>query len=146
LEHLRQEQMEIYDGIMAGPESFLEKTRKLLELKIRTQCEYGEQFLHDLLHTQDAELQEYLAQQQAEGMELAFRWMEQGKAAGVIWHDFRDAFLSYVMLKIVRLVEDEELARIYPDLHERLEAITRFGIYGIMDPDYSGEREGSRST
>lgn len=131
IDEIIREQTQIFEAIMQSQEPFYEKSKRILEQKLRVQREYGDVFLEDILRT-GGPLQEFINEKIKGGVKMSLKWLEQGKSEGFVRAELKPEFFTYLMEAITRMAEDERVKAIYPDIHDRLEAVTRFGMYGLF--------------
>lgn len=122
-----------FETIMKEDSDFHEKMKKLLELKIKGNQDLGHEFIEEVLCSDNPEWLTYFHGVSNQAYQLNLRFLEKGKAVGVIRRDLKPEFYNFMLGHLVQFIEDDHLKAIYPDIHDRIEEITKFGFYGIFN-------------
>lgn len=124
-----------FENLMKENTDFRTKLQKLLELKIRGNQELGHEFIEEVLSSDNPEWLTYFHGVSNQAYQYGLQFLESGKAAGVIRRDLKPEFYNFMVGHLVQFIEDEHLKAIYPDIHDRIEEITKFGFYGFFNTD-----------
>ncbi len=132
------EAIEKYNEIMDSDKPFIEKIRDILRIKIEYSRRYSDEFVTELLET-NQELKDFIQRISRENYEMTCQFYREGQERGVFSPSMKPEFLLYMGEQARHIINDEHLKQIYPDVHERMEAVMNLFFYGIVGPDRERE-------
>ena len=135
-----EENVVIYDEIMAQDVSFHEKMRQLIAMKFEKSREYGEYFIQEIL-TSDDEVRNFILEKREEHMDITIDLFRTGQAEGAIDPDMNLEVYLYFTQMVDGFIQDETLQQILPDIYDRIDAVVKFYFYGIFPPHLKNEKQ-----
>lgn len=134
LDRLMEENLRLFRSIMKENIPYSEKLKKIFDIKIQKNREYGPHFLQDILSGSES-IQNYIQKKRMENMALTRQLLEEGQKAGEIAPELTlELFLYYGEL-LTEAIDDERFRALVPDIGERATEVTRFFMYGIMNKE-----------
>ena len=146
LDEIMEENITLFRDIMDSEETYHQKLRRIFDLKIQKSREYGSPFLQDILSAR-GKLHDFILKKRQENISLTRQLLEEGQKAGEIHPGITVELFLYYGDLLTRAVEDDIFTALIPDIQTRIEEVTRFFLYGIINEKIitAGGRKKERS-
>ncbi len=122
-----------YEEVMDSDRPFIGKFREIVRLKIEYSRRYSEEFITEFLDTNE-ELKNCIHRLAMDNYQMSHEFFVQGQELGVFSPSLKPEFLIYAGEQARHLINDEMVKKIYPDVHERMEAVINLYFYGLTGP------------
>ena len=126
------EAMEKYRKLMDSDIPFEEKIRETIHMKLEGADNMSQAFFSDYIPHAEAELHDFIHQRMHEMMGLIIKDYAEAQKRGDIRQDIKIEFILWYLNKMLDLMEDEQLARMYGTPQELIMEMVNFFFYGIM--------------
>jgi len=126
------EAMEKYRSIMEQDIPFEEKVRETIRIKFEGTDQMSQEFLSDYIPHAEPEMLAFVQKRMHETMGLIIKDYEEAQKRGDIRQDIKIEFILWYLNKIVDLMGDEELEKLYGTPQEMIMELVNFFFYGIM--------------
>lgn len=126
------EAMEKYRRIMEKDIPFEEKVRQTVLLKYEGTDQMSQEFLQDYLPRAEPELMEFVQNRAHEVMNQVVKDYAEAQKRGDIRKDIRIEFILWFLNKMVDLMGDPELEKLYDNPRDMIMDMVNFFFYGIM--------------
>lgn len=126
------EAMEKYRRIMEKDIPFEEKVRQTVLLKYEGTDQMSQEFLQDYLPQAEPELMEFVQNRAHEVMNQVVKDYAEAQKRGDIRKDIRIEFILWFLNKMVDLMGDPELEKLYDNPRDMIMDVVNFFFYGIM--------------
>jgi AcrR family transcriptional regulator len=121
-----------YKALMQQDIPFEEKVRETIRLKYEGTDQMSQEFLNDYLPEAEPEILEFVRQRTREVFGLILEDYRMAQQRGDIRKDIKIEFILYFLNKMVELMGDKELERLYGSPRELIMELVNFFFYGIM--------------
>lgn len=119
-----------YNNLMAENTNFEEKLLKLIKLKIEKSESIGELFLEEIFET-NIELIEFINQKKDESIQMNIEFIKKGQKEDVFRESITPEMFNYLVDNLIEMIHSERLKKIIPEIHKRIEELTKYFFYGI---------------
>jgi AcrR family transcriptional regulator len=107
------------------------KIKKLILFKAEATNNISREFMEDFYLGNEPELKTFVETETATAWNGLLTLWKEAQEKGIFNRDIRPEFLLHISFKLVELIRDEGLNRLYPDPQELILEFTRFVAYGI---------------
>ena len=132
LEEITAEAISKYRRIMNQKVPFPEKVKQSIQLKIEQTEALSQEFFEDIHKKAEPEIKEFFHQKIQESLRLILHDYTAAQKTGDIRSDIKPEFIVYFLNKMMEMVKDEELSRLYSSPQDMILELTRFFFYGIL--------------
>ncbi|MDD4108273.1 MAG: TetR/AcrR family transcriptional regulator [Prolixibacteraceae bacterium] len=108
-----------------------EKIRKMILLKVEGTNNISREFMEDFYLGNEPELQNFVEEKTQEAWNGLLNNWEKAQKSGFFRSDFKPEFLLHISFKMVELLKDEKLSKLYKTPQDLILEFTRFIAYGI---------------
>lgn len=112
-----------------------EKLKKILLLKMEGTTDISQEFLFDFYSSTDAELKQFVKDQTKKAWEEMISGFRYAQVKGWFRKDFKPEFLLHMSQKLVPIVTDKELLKLYETPQDLIMEFANFFTYGIAPHD-----------
>lgn len=120
-----------FSTIMDSDVSAQEKIRKLILLKTEGTADISREFIEDVYSSRGEELQQYMMQLTGKTAGMIVGAFRQAQEKGFFRKDFRPEMLIAMSMKMIDLLTDEHLNKLYSNANEMIVEMTRIMTCGI---------------
>jgi len=120
-----------FSTIMDSDVSAQEKIRKLILLKTEGTADISREFIEDVYSSRGEELQQYMMQLTGKTAGMIVGAFRQAQEKGFFRKDFRPEMLIAMSMKMIDLLTDEHLNKLYSNANEMIVEMTRIITCGI---------------
>jgi len=124
-----------YRDIMTRDIPFADKIRDTVLMKLERSRDISDELVTDIYKSQDEELMAFFAKHRAMVIEESMGYYREAQAKGELNPHFNLQFMHFTLEHINDWVTRPEIVQMYPDVRDRVMAITHFFFYGL-----AGER------
>lgn len=117
--------------IMEQPEPLAVRLRNMIRMKLEYSQGISEEFLHDLVRSEDPKFSKLLEDAHKKSRERFSHYLYESIEQGEIDQDMNVAFILYLVDDLSVKMEDEAVISLFPDLTERIEHLMRLLFFGI---------------
>ncbi|MDD2290617.1 MAG: hypothetical protein PHT35_09160, partial [Bacteroidales bacterium] len=117
--------------IMDSDVSAQEKIRKLILLKTEGTADISREFIEDVYSSRGEELQQYMMQLTGKTAGMIVGAFRQAQEKGFFRKDFHPEMLIAMSMKMIDLLTDEHLNKLYSNANEMIVEMTRIMTCGI---------------
>lgn len=126
------EAMEKYNALMAKDIPFEEKVRETIRMKFEGTDQMSREFLEDYLPHADPEMHRFMHERAAETFSQVVKDYSEAQRKGEIRQDIKIEFIMWYLNKMLDMMEDEELEKMYDSPQEMVMEMVNHFFYGIM--------------
>ncbi len=126
------ESLEKYHTLMDSDVSFEEKVRETIKMKSEGTDQMSQEFFSDYLPQADPEMLEFIQNRQQEIMALVIEDYAKAQKRGEIRQDLKIEFILWYLNKMMDLMADETLEKMYDTPQDMIMEMVNFFFYGIM--------------
>ena len=126
------EAMEKYRKLMDSDVPFEEKVRKTIQMKLDGTDQMSRAFFTDYIPQAEPELRDFIHQRMHEVLALVIKDYAEAQKKGEIRQDIRIEFILWYLNKMLDLMEDETLEKMYDNPRDMIMEMVNFFFYGIM--------------
>ena len=126
------EAMEKYRKLMDSGISFEEKVRETIRMKLEGTDQMSQEFFADYLPHAEPEMLEFVHQRMHMAMSQVIKDYAEAQKQGDIRQDIKIEFILWYLNKMLDLMEDEQLGRMYDTPQDLIMEMVNFFFYGIM--------------
>ncbi|HOG25922.1 MAG TPA: TetR/AcrR family transcriptional regulator [Bacteroidales bacterium] len=120
-----------FSTIMDSDVSAQEKIRKLILLKTEGTADISREFIEDVYSSRGEELQQYMMQLTGKTAGMIVGAFRQAQEKGFFRKDFHPEMLIAMSMKMIDLLTDEHLNKLYSNANEMIVEMTRIMTCGI---------------
>ena len=120
-----------FSGIMDSEVSAEEKMRRIILLKTVGTADISREFIEDVYSSRGEELQQYMMQLTGKTAGMIVGAFRQAQEKGFFRKDFRPEMLIAMSMKMIDLLTDEHLNKLYSNANEMIVEMTRIMTCGI---------------
>jgi len=124
--------LEKYNVLMARDIPFEEKVRETINMKLEGSDQMSQEFFSDYIPQADPELREFIHHRMHETMSLLINDYAEAQKRGDIRQDIKIEFILWYLNKMLDLMEDEALQKMYDSPQDLIMEMVNFFFYGIM--------------
>jgi AcrR family transcriptional regulator len=125
--------------IMERPESLPVRLQKVIKMKLEYSRGISDEFLHDLLRSEDPKFLKLLEAQHKQSREQLSHYIFESIGRAEIDQTVNVAFILFMVDDISLKMEDEAVIAIFPDPVDRIEHLTRLLFFGISGRQNAGK-------
>ena len=124
-----------YSAIMEREIPFVDRVRELILLKVEMSRELGDEFLSEIIEPNQV-LHDFIMEQALKYHDMTVEFFIKGQQEGIINPCYSIEFLVVLTDRIRDMLNNEDIKRVIPDPHDRIEAVLKCFFYGIagMEP------------
>jgi AcrR family transcriptional regulator len=108
-----------------------EKIEKMILMKAESTNNISQEFMEDFYLGSEPELKRFVVEKTRESWESLLKDWKNAQKMGVFRDDFKPEFLLQVSFKMVELLKDKDLHKLYGSTQELILEFSRFFAYGI---------------
>jgi AcrR family transcriptional regulator len=127
-----EEAFAIYEGIVAGNNSFTEKIASIFAYKYEAGSTISMEFIADVYHPDSIELLELFNKSIEKSMLMMREFFKEAQQKGELNPDLSLDYVMWLMQKSVEFCGTEELMSLFPDAESLTRQVSQSLIYGIM--------------
>lgn len=131
LDQFYQESMTAFRKIIREDSSAAEKMHQLIRMKLEGSYDISTEFIQDFLINADIGLSSYLNEIVNRFWKEGIKEFKTGQEEGWIRKDLNVEFLFYFSQKIIPLMNDKELLKLFKSPHEMVAELSNLIVYGI---------------
>jgi len=124
--------LERYITLMQMDIPFEEKVRETIKMKLEGSDQMSQEFFSDYIPHAEPELHDFIHQRMHEMMGLIIKDYAKAQKRGDIRQDLKIEFILWYLNKMLDLMEDEALQKIYDSPQDLIMEMVNFFFYGIM--------------
>ena len=124
--------MEKYKTLMKRDIPFEDKVRETIKMKLEGSDQMSQEFFSDYLPNADPELYDFIHQQMHKAAGLLIKDYAEAQRRGEIRQDMKIEFMLWYLNKMLDLMEDESLQKLYDSPQDLIMEMVNFFFYGIM--------------
>lgn len=132
LTEMTDEALERYNTLMQQDIPFEEKVRETIKMKLEGSDQMSQEFFSDYIPQADPELRDFIHQRMHETMGLLINDYAKAQKRGEIRQDMKIEFILWYLNKMLDLMEDEALQKMYDSPQDLIMEMVNFFFYGIM--------------
>lgn len=117
--------------IMEQPKPLAVRLRNMIKMKLEYSQGISEEFLHDLIKSDDPKFRKLLEDEHKKSRESFSRYLYESIDQGEIDQDMNVEFILYLVDDLSVKMEDEAVIALFPNLAERIEHLMRLMFFGI---------------
>lgn len=129
-----EEGVRVFTAIRDENIPFMDKMLKLIRLKLATAQEYGDEFIEEILGTNE-NLRQFYKNATMKTMELVTDFFKEAQKEGQFRKGVPPEFYIYLIEHISEMMNDERLKKILPDPHDRYQEIMNIIFFGFNECD-----------
>ena len=131
LERAVEEGITRFMGIMESDVPIEEKMRRIILMKMEVKAAISREFIEDIYSSRGEELQHYMMQLTGKTAGMIVEAFRQAQEKGFFRKDFRPEMLIAMSMKMIDLLTDEHLNKLYSNANEMIVEMTRIITCGI---------------
>lgn len=120
-----------FNNLMEADIPVDEKMRKLILFKIENSNSLSKEFLQDFYLGAEPELGRFVEETTAGAWNELLEKYRTAQDRGIFRNDFKPEFLLKISYKLVEMLEDESLYKLYDTPQDMIMEFTNFMVYGI---------------
>lgn len=132
LQNLFNKAISEYREIMDSDIQFIEKVEKTIQLKMDFSVAISQEFINDLYKNEITELQEFMQKFMSLNMQMIYDDYIKAQKDGYIRQDIKVDYIMFILNKMIDLVTDEQLSKMYETPQEMIKENVNFFFYGIL--------------
>ena len=129
---ITEEAMEKYRVIMEKDVPFEDKVRETIRLKFEGTDQMSQEFLEDYIPHAEPGMLQFVHQRMNEAFSMVMDDYRKAQQRGDIRQDIKIEFIMYFLNKMVELMGDKELEKMYGNPQEMIMELVNFFFYGIL--------------
>ncbi len=129
---ITEEALQKYRNLMEKDIPFEDKVRETLRMKYEGTDQMSQEFLTDYIPQAEPEVLAFVHQRMKESMELVIKDYTEAQKRGDIRKDIKIEFILWFLNKMVDLMGDEALEKMYDTPQDMIMELVSFFFYGIM--------------
>ena len=126
------EAMETYRNIMNSDLPFVEKIRQTVQMKLDGTDKMSQEFMSDYLSNAEPEIYHFIHQRAREIYGIIIKDYAEAQKRGDIRQDIKIEFILWYLNKMIVLLEDKDLEKLYESPQDLIMEMVNFFFYGIM--------------
>ncbi len=126
------EAMERYNTLMKQDIPFEEKVRETIRMKLEGSDQMSQAFFSDYIPQAEPDLRDFIHRRMHETMGLIIKDYAEAQKRGDIRQDMKIEFILWYLNKMLDLMEDDTLEKMYDSPQEMIMEMVNFFFYGIM--------------
>jgi len=126
------EALDKYRKLMDSDLPFEEKVRQTIQMKMEGSDKMSQEFFSDYLPHAEPDMLEFIHQRMEESMNLIVKDYAAAQKKGEIRQDVKIEFILWYLNKMIDLMADEQLEKLYESPQEMIMEMVNFFFYGIM--------------
>ena len=138
LNQIAQQALDRYNGIMDQDVPYSEKVKQIIQMKLDQTEEVTTEFIKDFVNNAEPEIAEWYQRVVQERMMLFLNHLREAQRDGSLRSDVNPEFIVYIMNRMIEMVYDDNLVRLYESPKELTAELMNFLFYGIL-PRKEGE-------
>jgi len=132
IHQITDEAMEKYNALMEQDIPFEEKVRETIRMKFEGTDQMSQEFLEDYLPHAEPEMHQFVHERASETFGRIIRDYAEAQKKGEIRKDIKIEFIMWYLNKMLDLMEDKELEKMYESPQDMVMEMVNFFFYGIM--------------
>ena len=124
-----------FENIMNADISGAEKVKGIIRLKIEGTNDISKEFMEDFYFGSQPELKKYVEEKSLQTWNEMIETFKRGQEKGWFRKDFKPEFVFQVSFKMVEVMNDEKLLKLYDNPQDLIIEFTNFFAYGISAHD-----------
>jgi AcrR family transcriptional regulator len=124
--------LEKYRSLMDSDVPFEEKVRETIQLKLEGTDQMSQAFFSDYIPDAEPELHDFIHQRMHETMGLIIQDYTEAQERGDIRQDIKIEFILWYLNKMLDMMGDEALEKMYDSPQDLIMEMVNFFFYGIM--------------
>jgi AcrR family transcriptional regulator len=129
---MMEENLEKYRNLMESDLPFKEKVKETINMKLEGSAQMSQEFFSDYIPYADPELHDFIHQRMHDVMGLIIKDYAEAQKRGDIRQDMKIEFVLWYLNKMLDLMEDETLQKMYNNPQDLIMEMVNFFFYGIM--------------
>jgi AcrR family transcriptional regulator len=129
---MTKETLEKYRSLMDSDIPFEEKVRETIRMKMEGSDRMSQEFFSEYLPHADTELTRFVQQRMHETLDMVIKDYAEAQARGDIRQDIKIEFILWFLNKMLDLISDPGLDKLYDNPRDRIREMVNFFFYGIM--------------
>ena len=121
-----------YRKVMDSDIPFEEKVRETIHMKLEGTDQMSQEFFSDYLPHADPEFLEFIQERMHETYTLIIKDYAEAQKKGEIRQDLKLEFILWYLEKMLTMMGDEQLEKMYDSPQEMIMEMVNFFFYGIM--------------
>jgi AcrR family transcriptional regulator len=121
-----------YRALMDSDMPFEEKVRETIRMKLEGTDQMSQEFFSDYIPHADPDLHDLVHRRMQEVMDMIIQDYIEAQKRGDIRRDIKIGFILWYLNKMLELMEDEQLEKLYDTPQEMIMEMVNFFFYGIM--------------
>ena len=132
---------ERYRNILALNIPYREKVKLMVQLKMDQTRDFSREMLEELWVSPYNEIKEFIEQKKRENFTWFIQDLNKAQEKGDIREDIKPEFILFILNHMITLLENENLAALYPATPELVMELTNFFFYGILASEQGKEKD-----
>jgi AcrR family transcriptional regulator len=132
IEDLFETGVNAYKEIYNSDNSYEEKVKKIIDLKMSNAHEMSQELLDDIYKYQDEELSETIEDIKNRMIGIYLDDIREEQKKGEIRADIKPEFMLYFLNNLTEMLTDQQLVRLYSNPEQMITEVMSFFFYGIM--------------
>jgi AcrR family transcriptional regulator len=124
-----------YRNIMKQEISFVEKIKKVIDLKHQESQNLSQEFIRDIYQLPEPGIQLKMEEYSKKALDEFMRDLKKAQKRGLIKNKLKPELIIYMIQTLTDLIQDEKLLNMYNNTQEAVMEATNFFFYGIMDQE-----------
>ena len=124
--------MDQYRKILDSDMPFEEKVRATIQMKMDGSAQMSQEFFSDYLPHAEPEFLEFIKKRMHESYALVIKDYAKAQKKGEIRQDLKLEFIIWYLDKMLTLMADEQLEKMYDNPQDMILEMVNFFFYGIM--------------
>ena len=134
LDKVYDQSLEKYNMIMEQDIPFIEKVKQSILFKLNQTEDLSGEFFRELYATGDKELNEYWMQKINTALKMLHDSYVEAQKKGQIRKDIKPEFIIYMLNKMMEMIKDENILKLYNSPQDLIMEHTNFFFYGVLPP------------
>jgi len=118
--------------IMESTESAADKISRILLLKLQGTNDISREFISDFYNNPDLGLKDHIEQTTISTWQQIINDFKKAQENGVIRKDFRPELIWYLAQKMMEMISDDSLLKLYKNPQEMIMELAAFFMYGMI--------------
>lgn len=132
LKNLFDEGIQIYRDIESSDIPYVDKVKKIIQMKMDMTNEISQEFLNDVYKGDDPELAKMVENYLQRNMKMIQDDLKKAQREGNIRKDMHPEFLIYILNRVIDMTTDENLNKLFNNPQEMIHEFVNFFYYGVM--------------